>query len=171
MFMTDVLTRCSLLEERVAAIYRQLAESVNDEKDAEHFFHGLAEEEKQHAKVLAAEKAAFDANADSGYFLPEFPAKLQEMEALLTRVEEKAKSGVTTEEAFALALELEQSELDTMYRDLILMGRPVVQLRARHLDESLSLLEHQQGLLEGMRRLIPKSPIRQQAELWIARHP
>ncbi len=66
MFMTEVLTRCSLLEERVAVIYRQFAESVNSEKEAGRFFRGLAEEEKQHASILAAEKAAFDADADSG---------------------------------------------------------------------------------------------------------
>jgi hypothetical protein len=39
------------------------------------------------------------------------------------------------------------------------------------MDESLSLSEHQHGLVEGMRRLIPKSPTRQQAELWVEGHP
>jgi hypothetical protein len=170
MFMTEVLKRCSMLEERVAAIYSQFAGSLNKEKEAESFFLGLAEEEKHHAKILAAEKAALDVDSDTGYFMPEFPAKLMEMDAMLKRVEEKARTGVTKEEAFALALELEQSELNTIYRDLILMGRAAVKLMARHIDDSLSLPKHQEGLVEGMRRLIPDSPTRQQAELWAGQH-
>jgi hypothetical protein len=170
MFMTEVLTRCSGLEERVAAIYSQFAGSLNDDKDAESFFLGLAEEEKHHGKILAAEKAALEVDSDPGYFMPEFPAKLDEMDTMLKKVEEKARIGVTKEEAFALALDLEQSELNTIYRDLVLMGRAAVKLMARHVDESLSLPKHQAGLVEGMRRLIPNSPTRQQAELWAGQH-
>lgn len=166
MFMTEVLKRCSVLEERVADIYSQFAGSLNDDKEVESFFLGLAEEEKHHAKILVAEKAALEVDSDTGYFMPEFPAKLAEMDALLKQVEEKARTGVTKEEAFKFALELEQSELNTIYRDLVLMGRAAVKLMARHMDESLSLPKHQAGLVEGMRRFIPHSPTCQQAELW-----
>ena len=170
MFMTEVLKRCSMLEQRCADIYSQFAGSVNDDKEVESFFLGLAEEEKHHAKILAAEKAALDVDSDTGYFMPEFSAKLTEMDTLLKKVEEKARAGVTKEEAFAFALELEQSELNTIYRDLVLMGRAAVKLMARHVDESLSLPKHQEGLVEGMRRFIPHSPTRQQAELWAGQY-
>lgn len=167
MFMTEVLRRCSALEQRVADIYSQFAGSLNDEKALESYWLGMAEEEKHHGKILAAEKAALDVDSDTGYFMPEFPAKLMEMDALLKRVEEKARLGVTKDEAFALALELEQSELNTIYRDLVLMGRAAVKLMARHLDESLSLPKHQQGLLEGINRFMPpEAAVRQQAEVW-----
>ncbi|HEV8714961.1 MAG TPA: hypothetical protein VGX03_19295, partial [Candidatus Binatia bacterium] len=79
MFMTEVLGRCSLLEQRVADIYSQFAGSLNDEKELESFWLGMAEEEKHHAKILAAEKAALEVDSDTGYFMPEFPAKLAEM--------------------------------------------------------------------------------------------
>jgi hypothetical protein len=102
--------------------------------------------------------------------MPEFPAKLAEMEALLKGVEEQARIGVTTDEAFALALQLEQSELNTIYRDLVLMGRAAVKLMARHLDDSLSLAKHQQGLLDGARRFLPAGPVRQQLEAWATHH-
>jgi hypothetical protein len=170
MFMTEVLRRCSMLEQRVADIYSQFAGSLNDDKAVASFFLGLAEEEKHHAKILAAEKAALDVDSDTGYFMPEFSAKLTEMDTMLKKVEEKARMGVTKEEAFALALELEQSELNTIYRDLVLMGRAAVKLMARHMDESLSLPAHQAGLVEGMRRLIPDSPTYQQAEAWASQH-
>jgi len=170
MFMTEVLKRCSMLEQRCADIYSTFASSLNDDKEVESFFLGLAEEEKHHAKILAAEKAALDVDSDTGYFMPEFPAKLTEMDTMLKQVEEKARTGVTKDEAFVLALELEQSELNTIYRDLVLMGRAAVKLMARHLDESLSLPKHQAGLVEGMRRFIPDSPTCKQAELWAGQH-
>ncbi|MGE4092750.1 MAG: ferritin family protein [Candidatus Binatia bacterium] len=171
MFMTEILNRCSQLEEQVAGIYNQLAADLNDDKEIESFFLGLAEEEKHHSKILAAEKAALEVDSDTGYFMPEFPAKLGEMEVLLKRVEEQARAGVTKEEALGLALELEQSELDTIYRDLVLMGRAAVKLMARHMDASLSLPAHQEGLLLGIRRFMPAgSPVREQAEAWAAQH-
>ncbi|MCS6926014.1 MAG: hypothetical protein NZ578_08950 [Candidatus Binatia bacterium] len=166
MFMTEVLERCSQLEQRVADIYSQFAASFNEDKELESFWLGMAEEEKHHAKILAAEKAALEVDSDPGYFMPEFPAKLAELETLLRSVTEKARAGVTKDEAFALALELEQSELNTIYRDLVLMGRAAVKLMARHMDESLSLPKHQQGLVEGVRRFLPSSAVRQQAEAW-----
>jgi hypothetical protein len=168
MFMTEVLGRCRLLEQRVADIYSQFAASLNEDKELESFWLGMAEEEKHHGKILAAEKAALEVDSDTGYFMPEFPAKLVEMDTQLKQIEEKARLGVTTDEAFALALELEQSELNTIYRDLVLMGRAAVKLMARHLDQSLSLPKHQEGLLEGIKRFAPQGPLRQQAEAWVA---
>jgi rubrerythrin len=170
MFMTEVLGRCSQLEQRVADIYSQFAGSLNDDKELESFWLGMAEEEKHHAKILAAEKAALEVDSDTGYFMPEFPAKLAEMDTLLKSVEEKARTGVTTDEAFDLALQLEQSELNTIYRDLVLMGRAAVKLMARHMDESLSLPRHQQGLLAGAKRFLLPGPVRQRAEAWATQH-
>jgi hypothetical protein len=170
MFMTEVLGRCSLLEQRVADIYSQFAGSLNDDKELESFWLGMAEEETHHARILAAEKAALEVDSDTGYFMPEFPAKLAEMERLLKLVEEKARIGVIKDEAFEFALQLEQSELNTIYRDLVLMGRAAVKLMARHLDESLSLSKHQQGLLEGAKRFLPTGPVRQQLEAWATHH-
>jgi hypothetical protein len=166
MFMTEVLRRCSDLEQRVSDIYRHFAGSLNDDRELESYWLGMAEEEKHHGKILAAEKAALEVDSDTGYFMPEFPAKLAEMDALLKRVEEQARIGVTKDEAFTLALELEQSELNTIYRDLVLMGRAAVKLMARQVDQSLSLPKHQQDLLEGMKRFVPSEAVRQQAEAW-----
>jgi hypothetical protein len=170
MFMTEVLQRCSEIEQRVADIYRQFAAALNDDRELESFWLGMAEEEKHHSKVLAAERAALQVDSDTGYFMPEFSTKLEEMDALLRPVEEKAKQGVTKDEAFALAFELERSELNTVYRDLVLMGRAAAKLMARHMDRSLAIGEHQQGLLIGVKRFLPASPIQQQIETWMGQH-
>ncbi len=167
MFMTEVLRRCSDLEQRVADIYNQFAGSLNDDRELESYWLGMAEEEKHHGKILTAERAALEVDSDTGYFMPEFPAKLAEMDTLLKQVEEKARMGVTKDEAFTLALALEQSELNTIYRDLVLMGRTAVKLMARHMDQSLSLPKHQQDLLAGITRFAPSDAVRQQAETWV----
>jgi hypothetical protein len=171
MFMTEVLRRCSLLEQRVADIYSQFATCLHEDKELNSFWQGMAAEETHHSKILAAEKAALEVDSDPGYFMPEFSAKLVEMDTLLKRVQEKARSGVTQEEAFVLALELERSELNTIYRDLILMGRTAIKLMARHTDESLALAKHQQGLLDGVKRFCPAAPVRQQIEAWATQRP
>jgi hypothetical protein len=56
--------------------------------------------------------------------------------------------------------------LNTIYRDLVLMGRAAVKLMARHMDQSLSLPKHQKDLLDGIQRFIPTGPIHEQAEAW-----
>ena len=166
MFMTQVLERCSQLEQRVADIYSQFAATFNDDKELCSFWLGMAEEEKHHSKILQAEKTALEVDSDTGYFMPEFPAKLEEMDRLLKGVEEQARMGVERDEAFTLALEIEQSEMNVIYRDLVLMGREAVKLLARHMDESLSLPKHQQGLVEGTKRFALSDTVRQKVEAW-----
>jgi hypothetical protein len=166
MFMTEVLTRCSVLEQRAAEIYSQFGSSLPDEKAWENFWAGMVAEEQRHAKILAAEKAALEVDSATGYFLPEFPAKLVKLDMLLTRIEAQARKGVSKEEMFELALQLEQSELDTIYRELAPMGRAAVKLMAQRLDDSLALPAHQQELLEGVKRFLPIGPVRQKVEAW-----
>ena len=166
MFLTEVLERCKGLEQRLADIYSQFAATLRADKDLESFWLGMAVEEKHHAKILAAEKAALEVDSDPGYFMPEFSAKFVTMDTFLKGLEEKVKAGVTKEEAFSLALELEKSELQTVYHDLVLMGRVTVKLMARSVDESLSLSKHQQGLLDGISRFVPEGSVREQAEAW-----
>jgi hypothetical protein len=64
-------------------------------------------------------------------------------------------------------LALEQSELQTVYHDLVLMGRVAVKLLARSVDKSLSLSRHQQGFLDGISRFAPQGSVREQAEAWL----
>jgi hypothetical protein len=167
MFLVEVLERCKGFEQRLADIYSQFAAQLRTDRDLESFWLGMAEEEKHHAKILAAEKAALAVESDPGYFMPEFSKKCVELDALLKRAEEKAHKGVTKDEAFALALELEQSELKTVYHDLVMMGRVAVKLMARSVDESLSVLKHQEGLLQGISRFVPEGSLRTQAEAWL----
>ena len=75
---------------------------------------------------------------------------------------------LSQEEAFTLALELEQSELKAVYYDLVLMGRVAVKFMAGSANESLSLSTHQEGLLNGIIRFVPEGRLRRQAEAWLA---
>jgi len=168
MFTTEILGRCSTFEQRVANIYKQFAHSLpNDEAALRNFWLGLSEEEQRHARILAAEKAALEVEADPGYFLPEYPAKLVALDAMLKKVEEKSHQGVAKDEAFNLALDLEQSELNMIYRDLVMTGRTALKLQARNIAYFLALPLHQQNLVEGVTRFLPANPTQQRAQTWL----
>jgi hypothetical protein len=98
--------------------------------------------------------------------MPEFEAKLREMDQELRQAEEQAQQGARQDEAFAIAMRLEQSELNTIYRDLVIMGRAAVKLMARHMDQSLSIPKHQQEFIEGAKRFVAAGPVREQIETW-----
>lgn len=167
MFMTEILHRCSQMEQRVADIYGQLATSLKEDRELASFWRGMETEEKHHAKVLAAEQAALAVDSDPGLFIPEFPEKLVEMARFITDKEQRAQRGVTKDEAFSLALEIEQSELNTVYRDLVIMGRAAVKLMERNIDESLSIARHHQEFVTGMKRFEPAADILKQAQDWL----
>ena len=104
MFMTEILRRCSQMEQRVADIYGQLATSLKDDRELASFWRGMEAEEKHHAKVLAAEQAALAVDSDPGLFMPEFPEKLAEMDRFLKDKEQRARRGMTKDEAFSLEI-------------------------------------------------------------------
>ncbi len=166
MFMTEVLKRCSQLEQRVADVYTQFSKNETQDRELKSYWLGMAAEEKHHAKILEAEKLAFEVDSDTGYFMPEFEAKLTEMDQELRQAEERAEQGAKQDEAFAIAMKLEQSELNTIYRDLVIMGRAAVKLMARHMDQSLSIPKHQQEFIEGAKRFVADGPVREQIETW-----
>lgn len=168
MFMTEILQRCSQMEQRVADIYGQLATSLKEDRELASFWRGMEAEEQHHAKVLAAERAALAVDSDPGLFIPEFPEKLAEMDRFLQDKEQQVQHGLTKDEAFSLALEIEQSELNTVYRDLIIMGRAAVKLMERNIDQSLSISKHHQEFVTGMKRFAPAAEVLKQAEDWIA---
>jgi len=166
MFMTEVLKRCSQLEQRVADVYTQFSKNETEDRELKSYWLGMAAEEKHHAKILEAEKLALEVDSDTGYFMPEFEAKLREMDQELRQAEEQAQQGARQDEAFAIAMRLEQSELNTIYRDLVIMGRAAVKLMARHMDQSLSIPKHQQEFIEGAKRFVAAGPVREQIETW-----
>jgi acetylglutamate synthase len=171
MFMTEILGRCSLLEHRAAHIYTQLANSVPPEAiSLKSFWSGLAAEETHHATVLATEKASLEFEGDAGYFLPEYAAKLLSLDDMLKQIEEHASGVIPTDDAFHLALDMEQSELNTIYRDLVTTGRSATKLKARHVDHDLNLPQHQQALVAGATRFLPGSPVAQRAQDWLTQN-
>ena len=74
---------------------------------------------------------------------------------------------MTKDEAFSLALEIEQSELNIVYRDLVIMGRAAVKLMERNIDGSLSIAKHHQEFVTGMKRFEPAAYVLKQAEDWL----
>jgi hypothetical protein len=166
MFLIEVLGRCSIVEQRIAEIYRQFENGWTEEPEWGRFWQGMGAEEQQHATLLLAEQAAFEEDIDISYFLPMFPTKLAQIETVLKRIEEQGRRDVSKEEAFDLALQIEQVELDILYRDLTALGRTTVKLKAQRLDDPFVVPSHQQSLLAGVMRFLLPGAVRDKVEVW-----
>ena len=98
-------------EERSAALYLELAIRFFDNLELSWFWVEMAMEEKQHAGMLQHCREA-------GMFALELPGKdqIQSLNSLFRRLETKLKKPkLTLDDAFAMAIELESSEINDIY--------------------------------------------------------
>jgi rubrerythrin len=119
---TEILTlleRCTELEHMAATVYEVLARRFEGDGELTALWSSLARDEQSHARKLAtwhdllANEPAEHRPQASG-----FEADIADLHTLLTesRVEAEAAD---QEEAFAIALALENSELDVIYTTLL----------------------------------------------------
>jgi rubrerythrin len=116
----EILDRCSGLERGAGDVYAMFAERFADDSGLRTLWQGMAEEERQHAKRLETWRALVAAE------LPEhrpvangFADAIREIEILLRNARSQARRCASADEAFALALQLEESELDSLYTTLL----------------------------------------------------
>jgi hypothetical protein len=101
-------------EERAAAIYLQFASHFSEDRQLSAFWLDMGMQEKQHAGLL--QFCLVDRQ-----FASDLPnrAEIQKIEALFKRLEKRAADPeLRTEEAFAIAMELEASEINGIHRHL-----------------------------------------------------
>ncbi len=137
----NVYVRFIEFEERSASIYFRFASRFSGNPQLSSFWLDMAMEEKHHAGLL--QFCVCD-----GLFAGDLPndTEVRELEALFERVEQQAEApNLTVEEAFALAIEIESSEVNTIYAHLTttlhdsmyLSRRKIVTSARSHLDELL----------------------------------
>jgi rubrerythrin len=137
MYLTGILARCSDIEQRLARLYRQLAERVPD-GDSVRVWRELALEDETHADILRREQRELEDDDDSGLFLPEYVERLERADHALRDLEERARTLTTVDEATALALALEQTTLEDLYDDLVVKASPDFKLRSERLEAALT---------------------------------
>lgn len=120
MDILEILDRCGGLERAVGDVYAIFAERFADDPGLRTLWRAMAEEERQHARTLETWRALVAAE------FPEhrpgasgFAAAIREIEILLRNAQSQAPRCASADEAFALALELEESELDSLYTTLL----------------------------------------------------
>ncbi len=138
MYVSDILERCSEMAARTALVYRQLADRLNMPDERVHLWRELALGEETHADILRRELQSFQEHDQTGSFLPEYAARVRQLDAELRQLEKRAQTADTLDEALAVAVALEQADLEDLYDDLVLQGEPAFKLISERLEAALA---------------------------------
>jgi hypothetical protein len=138
MYVVEILERCSDLAARTARVYRSLAERFHGDRERVHLWRELALEEETHADVLRRELDSFAQEEQSGAFLPDFAARLEQLDTELQQLEGSATKAQSLDDALAVAVALEQTDLEDLYDDLVLQGEPAFKLISERLEAALA---------------------------------
>jgi hypothetical protein len=147
-------------EERAAAIYLQFASHFSGDSQLSAFWFDMGIQEKQHAGLLQF------CLADQ-LFAPDLPGRteIQDVAALYKRLEKQAANPeLGIEEAFTIAMELESSEINVIYRYLTtplhkspyLLRRKITTCLPDHVNEVLEAARKfglKNGTLKELTRL------------------
>jgi len=136
-YITEILERCADLAAHTARVYRALADRFQGDPERVQLWRELAFAEETHADVLRREFASFQDQEQSGAYLPEYVERLQRMDAQLEVLETQARAARTLDDALAVAVALEQADLEDLYDDLILQGEPAFKLISERIEAAL----------------------------------
>jgi hypothetical protein len=157
----DVLGRFADLERLVSKIYFRFSHLFMGQPDLRDFWWEMAREEEQHACILIACKALIENFQET--LDPEISRdKAQQLETWLIAFLQRGTPSLTTEEAFRIALEIESSEIDTIYSKLIHLGGPHIAQTMETLGVPASI--QRQKLKHALRRFCSSPELLQAAE-------
>lgn len=167
MEMLDLLERCVGLERKAAEFYGILARRFAGDAELARLWSTMAEEEREHARklatwreLIAAEPPAHRPQASG------FDFDVGEVGRLLDEACAKAATA-DEEEAFALALGLEASEIDAIYATL-LQASPIARFPNFHETVKRESTGHHHKLLEAAGRRCKSDRTRLRIELLAA---
>jgi hypothetical protein len=150
------LDRFAEIERLVAKIYFRFSHLFLAQSELRDFWWEMAREEEQHACILHACKAVIE-NFEDERLDPSITAEtaLALKERLATYLDRGARS-LTVEEAFRIALEIENSEIDAIYSKLLKLGGPSIAKTMENLGVPASV--QRQKLKAATRRFCASSP-------------
>jgi rubrerythrin len=137
MYLTGILERCSDIENRMARVYRALAERVGA-SDAARVWRELALEDETHADILRRELRSLEEGDDSDSFMPEYADRLERADRILRDLEERARTLTTIDEATAVVLAREQATLEDLYDDLVVKAPTDFKLLSERIEAALA---------------------------------
>jgi len=138
MYVTEILQRCSELAGGTAQVYRRLADRFQGDRDRVALWRELALEAETHSDILRRELRSFAEQDQSGSFLPDYAARLDHLDKALRELEKRAATSETLDDALAVAVALEQGDLEDLYDDLVLQGEPAFKLISERIEAALA---------------------------------
>ncbi|MBI4526824.1 MAG: hypothetical protein HY695_23765 [Deltaproteobacteria bacterium] len=120
----DPLERFAEIERLVAKVYFRFSHLFLPDPELRDFWWQMATEEEQHACILMACKAIVENYPDEPLDPDISREKADELKSRIQTYLNKGTPSITIEEAFKAALEIEGSEIDTIYGKLLLLGGP-----------------------------------------------
>jgi rubrerythrin len=156
-YVVEILERCAALAECTARVYRKLAERFQGDQDRVRLWRELALEEETHADILRRELESFQSDERSGAFLPEYADRLGRLDVELGQLEARAAAAHTLDDALALAVALEETDLEDLYDDLVLQGEPAFRLICERIEAALSAKPASAPAAPAVRRTRPKA--------------
>ena len=152
----DALTRFAEIERLVGKIYFRFSHLFLDQPEIRDFWWEMAREEEQHGCILHACKALIE-NYDDETSDPTISReKAQELEKWLGSFLQRGVPSLSVEEAFRIALEIESSEIDTIYSKLLNLGGPNIAKTMEFLGVPASV--QRQKLKIALRRFCANKP-------------
>jgi hypothetical protein len=122
----DPLERFAELERLVSKIYFRFSHLFISRPELRDFWWEMAHQEDQHASILLACKVLIQ-NYDDERLDPTISEdKADELKAHLLSFLNRGSTDLGIEEAFRIALQIETSELDTIYSKLLSLGGPKI---------------------------------------------
>lgn len=122
----DPLLAFAGIERLVARIYYRFSHLFLDNPELRDFWWEMAREEEQHACILTACRAVIANYEDEAIDPMVSYDKAQELELRLRAYLARGTPFLTVDEAFRIALEIENSEIDVIYGKLLQLGGPQI---------------------------------------------
>jgi rubrerythrin len=132
-----ILGRCVAAERGAAAIYETLARRFRDDAEFAAFWRGMARDEREHARKLEAWRTLLGHQPEGSHpSLDDFGRGIHGLEAVVAECRRRALAADTPDDALAVALALESSELDVIYTTLLqsspIARFPDIEVTRRH---------------------------------------
>jgi hypothetical protein len=158
----DPLLRFAEIERLVGKIYYRFSHLFLSRPELRDFWWEMAREEEQHANILRACKALI-ANYEDEALDPAISGdKADELAARLNSFLRRGTPSLTVEDAFAIALDIESSEIDVIYGKLLQLGGPQIGKTMENLGVPASV--QRQKLKAALRRFCSDPALLQAAE-------
>jgi rubrerythrin len=151
MAAVPLLRRAAKIELAAAKIYDTLATRFVDDPVLHRFWSNMADDERKHSKKLETWQALLKQGpATERPDLTDFSKPIGDLERLTRDLAPRVAKVSSADEAFAIALALESSELDIIYTTL-LQSSPVARFPDVAETRRAEIGRHHQALLEMVR--------------------